>query len=125
LARKKCKGTRLEVFSGKQESLNRVILQVLERRGPLIAYDVWRQLKVIKGFRDTDSKTIYRRMEALEQQGWIAQKGTRHALPGWDSTLYELTLRGKAALKLDKKNIEDFLRTANDEQLLRFIDSYS
>jgi DNA-binding PadR family transcriptional regulator len=125
LARKNCKGTKLEVFSGKQESLNRVICQILEWKSPLIAYDVWRQLKAIKGFKYIDSKTAYRRMEALEQEGWIVQKGTRQGKRGGDKILYELTLKGKAALRLYEKSLEEFLRTATDEQLLKFIDSFS
>ena len=98
MTRKKRKGTKLEVFSGKQESLNRVICRVLEWKGPLIAYDVWRQLKSIKGFKYIDSKTAYRRMEALELQGWIGQKETRQGKRGGDKILYELTLKGKATL---------------------------
>ena len=125
MAQKKSKGTKLEVFSGKQEGLNRVICQVLEWKGPLIAYDVWRQLKAIKGFKYINSKTTYRRMEALEQQGWIVQKGTRQGKRGGDKVLYELTLKGKATLRLDEKSLEEFLRTATDEQLLKFIDSFS
>ena len=125
MARKKSIGTKLEMFSGKQASLNRVICQVLEWKSPLIAYDVWRKLKAIKGFKRIDSKTAYRRLEALEQQGWIAQKGTRTGKRGGDKILYELALRGKAALRLDEKSLEEFLRTATDEQLLKFIDSFS
>jgi DNA-binding PadR family transcriptional regulator len=125
LARKKCKGTQLEVFSGKQESLNRVICQILERKCPLIAYDVWRQLKGIKGFKHTDSKTVYRRIEALERQGWITKAGNRFTQPGWPSELYEISLRGRAALKLDGKSLEDFLKTATDEKLQKFIDLFS
>ena len=113
------------MFKGREARLNRIISKILESKSPLIAYDVWLQLRGIKGFRHIDSRTVYRRMQALEQQGWTAQKGTRPAKPGWDSTLYELTLKGKAALKLDEKSIEDFLRTATDEQLLKFIDSFS
>ena len=64
-------------------------------------------------------------MEALNQEGWIAQKGTRPAKVQGESLLYELTLKGKAALKLDQKSIEDFLRTATDEQLLKFIEAFS
>jgi hypothetical protein len=124
LARKKGKGTRLLVFMGREATLNRVILQILEARGPLIPYDVCLQVRGVKGFRHTEFKTVCRRMQALEKQRWIAQKGTRLAQPGWDSTLYELTLRGRAALKLDEKSIDDFLQTANDEQLLKFIDSF-
>jgi DNA-binding PadR family transcriptional regulator len=125
MAGKKGKGTKLKVFSGKEARLNCVILKVLEKKSPLIAYDVLLQLRAIKGCRHVDSKTVYRRIQALEKQGWIAQTGTRQAQPGWDSTLYELTLRGKAALKLDAKNIEEFLKTATDEQLQTFLNSYN
>jgi len=102
LARKKRKGTRLKVFSGKEESLNRVILLILKKNS-LIPYDVWLFVKSIKGFRHTEHKTVCRRMQALEQQGWIVQKGARPTKPCGDSLLYELTIRGKAALRLDKK----------------------
>ena len=44
---------------------------------------------------------------------------------GGDSILYELTLRGKAAIRLDERSIEEFLQTATGEQLLKFIDSFS
>jgi hypothetical protein len=117
MARKKGKGTELSVFTGREALLNRVILKILEQKGALISYDVWLLVRAIKGFRHTERKTVYRRMQALERQSWITQKGTRPTQPGWDSELYELTLRGKAALKLDEKNIGTFLETAKDEQL--------
>jgi DNA-binding PadR family transcriptional regulator len=123
MARKKTKGTELSVFSGREESLNRVIFLILYSKKLLASYDMYKEIRGMKGFRHIDSRTVYRRMEALEKQGWIRQKGTRPARPGWDSTLYELTLRGKAALKLDGKSIDEFLRKATDEQLLKLIDA--
>jgi hypothetical protein len=30
-----------------------------------------------KLFKNIDSKTVYKRMEALDQEGWIAKEGTR------------------------------------------------
>ena len=124
LARKRGKGTRLQVFSHKEAKLNRVILKILEWKNPLIAYDVWRQLKATKGFRGIDSKTVYRRMHALEQEGWICQKGKRPAKVQGDSALYELTPKGEAALRIDEKSIENFLKTATNEQLAKFIDLF-
>jgi DNA-binding PadR family transcriptional regulator len=122
---KKGKGTKLKAFSGKEARLNRVILKVLKKTSPLIAYDVTLQLRLIKGFRHIDGKSVYRRMETLEKQGWIGQTGTRQSQPGWESALYELTPRGKAALILDETNIDDFLQTATKEQLLKLINSFS
>jgi DNA-binding PadR family transcriptional regulator len=124
VARNTHKSTRLEVFSGKKAGLNRVILQVLERTSPLIGYDIWRKIKLIKGFMHVDSKTAYRRMEALDDGGYIASNGTRVGKKGGDKTLYELTLKGKAALRWDRKSMENFLRTATKEQLAKFIDAY-
>ena len=122
---KSSKGTELSVFKGKQAKLSRVILQVLEWKSPLIAYDVWRKVKSCKGFRDVDSKTAYRRMEALQQEGLISEKGTRVGKRGGDRTLYELTLMGEDALILDGRNMEKWLKKATDEQLKKFRDLFS
>jgi len=123
MARSKCKGTRLKVFSGREESLNRVIFLILYSKKLLASYDTYKTIRGIKSFRHVDSRTVYRRMEELEKQGWIEEKGTRPAQPGWPSTLYTLTLRGKAALKLDEKSIDEFLREATDEQLRKLIEA--
>ena len=125
MAWNRCKGTRLKVFSGKEASLNRVILLILHRKKLLAKYDVFLEIRNIKGFKHEDSKTIYRRMDALNKEGWIAQKGTRPAKVQGESILYEVTMKGKAALKLDQKSIEDFFQTATDEKLLKFIEAFS
>jgi DNA-binding PadR family transcriptional regulator len=124
LALKKDKGTKLKVFSGKEARLNRLILLILNSKKKLAKYDVFLEIRSIKGFKHEDSKTVYRRMEALNQEGWITQKGTRPARVQGDSILYELTLRGEAALRLDEKSIEEFLTSASNEQLRDFIDLF-
>jgi DNA-binding PadR family transcriptional regulator len=82
------------------------------------------EIRKIKGFKHEDSKTVYRRIEALNRDGWITQKGNRPAKVKGESILYEVTLKGKAALKLYEKSIEAFLETATDEQLAKFIDLF-
>ena len=77
MARLTRKGTKLDVFSGKKADLSRVLLQTLENTSPLIAYDVWRKTRKVKGFLHVNSKTAYRRLEALERGGWVVEKGTR------------------------------------------------
>jgi len=126
LARKKCKDTSLKVFSGKEATLNRVILLILRSsKQPLATYDIYLKVRRIRGLKHKYSKTVYRRMFALNHDGWITQNGTRPAKVKGDSILYEVTLKGKAALKLDQKSIEDFLRTATNEQMLKFIEAFS
>lgn len=46
------------------------------------------------------------------------RKGTKENLNS------ELALKGKAALRLDERSIEEFLKTATDEQLASFIDLF-
>lgn len=79
----------------------------------------------MKGFRHVNSKTIYRRIKALEREHWIVQRGNRPTRPGWPSELYEVTLKGIAALKLDRKSIDEFLEVASNEQLSRLIEVFS
>jgi DNA-binding PadR family transcriptional regulator len=117
------KGTPFKVFSGKEATLNRVILLVfLSSKHPLAKYDVYLQIHGMKGLKRKDSKTVYRRIEVLNQEGWIAHRGKRPAKVQGESILYELTLKGKLALRLDEISIEEFLKTASDEQLAKFID---
>ncbi len=124
MAWKESKGTKLKVFSGKEARLNRVILKIMEKKSPLINYDVWCQITSIKGFRHVNSKTAYRRMDALREEGLLAEKGTRPGKRGGDKILYELTLKGRAVLKAEI-NLEKFIRTATNEQLTKFIDLFS
>jgi DNA-binding PadR family transcriptional regulator len=125
LARKKCGGTPLKVFSGKEATLNRVILLILFSGQFLAKYDLFLIVKSTKGFRNKDVKTIYRRVDFLEKGGWIAKEGEKLTKPGWPSELYKITLKGRAALKLDQKSIETFLENATDEQLAELIDLLS
>jgi DNA-binding PadR family transcriptional regulator len=124
LARKKSKGTPLKVFSGKEATLNRILLLILFSKSLMTKYDLFLEIRGMRGFRHKASKTIYRRIEALVEEGWIAKNGTRPGKVQGESVLYELTLKGKTALRLDKKGIEEFLKTATEEQLSRFNDLY-
>lgn len=122
MAPKKCKGTPLKVFSGKEAAQNRLILLILRAsKQSLNRYDVYLQIRRIKGLKGKDSKTVYRRMVALNREGWITQNGTRPAKVKGDTILYELTLKGKVALRLDERSIEEFLKIATAEQLSQLI----
>ncbi len=121
MARGKVRGTRLKVFSGKEASLNRVILGILLSKRLLTKYDVFLEVRKTKGFRHRDSKTIYRRVDALYRETWIRQEGKRPGKVQGESAQYAITLKGKAALKLDEVNIEEFLEKASEEQLVKFV----
>jgi DNA-binding PadR family transcriptional regulator len=125
LALSKGKGTPLKLFSGKEEPLNRLILQILRSsKQPLTKYDMALEVRHVIGFKHTDKNTVYRRMDALQKQDLISIVGERPTKPGWPSELYAISPRGIAALKLDENNIEEFLLTASHEKLRKFNDAY-
>jgi predicted transcriptional regulator len=114
----KSKDTRLSVFKGREARLNRVIFRILDTKKLLTSYEMYLEIKRIKGFRHTKHPSVDRRMKALRQQHWITRRGTRRTKPGFDSPLYELSSQGKTALEIDEVDMNDFLRNAEEELLL-------
>jgi len=82
------------------------------------------EVRRVVEFKHTDKNTVYRRMDALHEQDYISIVGERPVKPGWPSELYALNERGKAALKLDKRSIEEFLLTASYGELRKFNGAY-
>ncbi|MGD6806355.1 MAG: hypothetical protein ACQCN4_05290 [Candidatus Bathyarchaeia archaeon] len=122
MAQKKNRGIKLEVFSGKSEALNRLILLILRSSiQPLTKYDMALMVKRVIEFKHTDVNTVYRRMDALHEQDFVSIVGERPTKPGWPSELYIINPRGIAALKLDI--IEEFILTASYEKLRKFNDT--
>lgn len=116
-------GTRLEVFSGKKAKLNRIILLLILQR-ILTKHDVFLEVRRIKGCRHKTSGTVGRRMNALSDGGYITSIGTRPSKIQGECEMYGITLKGKAALRFDKKSNEEFLNTANNQELSTFLDIY-
>lgn len=125
MTQKKCKGTELKVFSGREAALNFVIFLVLYPEGKLLAsYDIFREVKAIKGFRRKGRQNIDRRLKALFKQRWIEVGGTRTIRAQFSvSPLYGLSVRGRAAFELRKKDLNVFLQTAPEDQLQKLIDA--
>jgi DNA-binding PadR family transcriptional regulator len=116
-------GTKLKVFSGKQAKLNRVVtLLYRSSKTPLTKYDIYKQIHNMKGYKHYDSRTVYRRINALIGEDLIAKVGSRPGQVEGESLLYELTKKGKASLRADEKSMEVFLQTATEEELLKFLD---
>lgn len=98
-----------------------MILQILRSsKQPLAKYDLYLQIHGLKGWRGVTSKTVYRRVDHLTGGGLIIENGKRPGKVQGESVLYRLTEKGKASLRLDKNNIEEFLEKATETQLLMF-----
>ena len=55
----KRKSGRLQVFKGREAKLNRAIFQILALKGPLIIYDIHKEVKVQKGLKHKNPQTFF------------------------------------------------------------------
>ncbi|MGD6806551.1 MAG: hypothetical protein ACQCN4_06295 [Candidatus Bathyarchaeia archaeon] len=125
MSQKRGKGTELNVFKGREEKLNRIIFLILQSKSPLTSYDMYLEIRRIRGFRHTKRQTVDRRMKALHEQGWIVKNGIRPAKAHFLSPLYRLSIRAQAALVLNKTDLNIFLLAASENKLEIIVDVFS
>ncbi len=125
MTRKRCKSTELDVFSGREAKLNRVIFVILNSKSPLTSYDMYLEIRRIKGFRHTKRQSVDRRMKVLYAQGWIVKYGVRPAKAHFLSPLYALSIRAQAALALNKIDLNLFVQIAKETDLEIVVDVFS
>ena len=114
----KPKNTRLSVFKGREARLNHAIFQILSLKGPLIIYDIHKEVKAQKGLKHTKSTNVLRRIRALEESGYLEKAGTRKTLPGYERVLYKLSYKTYLALLLNKINLDSFIQTADEDTII-------
>jgi hypothetical protein len=114
----KPKNTRLSVFKGREARLNHAIFQILSLKGPLIIYDIHKEVKAQKDLKHTKSTNVLRRIKALEESGYLEKAGTRKTLPGYERVLYKLSSKTYLALLLNKINLDSFIQTADEDTII-------
>jgi chromosome segregation and condensation protein ScpB len=62
-------------------------------------------------------------VQSLLEQGFIITKGQRDTKPSGVAQLYVISIKGQAALKLSEKTMDEVLKSATDEQLLKLIEA--
>lgn len=117
VGRSKSKRGRISVFKGREAKLNFAIFQVLALKGPLITYDIHKEVKAQKGLKHTKSTNVLRRIRALEESGYLEKAGTRKTLPGSERVLYKLSSKTYLALLLNKINLDSFIQTADEDTI--------
>ena len=124
MAPKKCKGTKLKVFSGREAKLNLLIFLILSPENKLLAsYDIYREVRATKGFRRRGKQNVDRRVKALLKKGWLETEGTRETKPHFISPLYRLIEKARAAMEL-RRDLNLFLETAPKDQLRKVADDF-
>jgi hypothetical protein len=75
VVRKKCKGTKLRVFKGREAKLDRAIFHVLSSEEPQAIWDVCKNITKIKGLKRKRYAVVELRTKALEAQGYLTKAG--------------------------------------------------
>ena len=118
------RGIKLDVFSGRQARLNCIIFLILyPEKKRLASYDIFKEVRATKGFRHKGKQNVDRRVKALYKQHWLEIEGARLSKPHFLSPLYKLSVRGRAALELSKKDLDSFLLTAPEDQLQKLVEA--
>jgi len=116
--KKKSKKTiHLLVFSGKKARLNRIIFAVLNFNKPLTIYELYIQIRQIKGYRHTKWQSIYRRVKTLSRERWLIKIGVKLTKADFISPLFVLSKRAHVAQILDNTDLDVFLEKAPEYNL--------
>ena len=121
MAKIKKKDGRLSVFKGREAKLNHAIFQILASKGPMAIYEVSKEVSALRGLKHTKYTNVNRRMRALEQARFLKKVGIRKTRAGFESTLYELTVRGFASTTFSQTDMNEFIENAEDEQVLELL----
>jgi len=109
---------KIPAFSGVKAKNNKLILETIAMNGPLIKYDVFRNLK-LKGL-DRYS-TVSRRMDDLKERRYLAEAGKRVIKRGRqeEESKYGLTWRGFVACLSIEQVRSNIIQVLKNNPLLR------
>jgi hypothetical protein len=124
MARKKCKGTELKVFKGRESKLNQAIFEILCLKGALTIYEVYKETINRKGLLRTRYSSINKRIKALEKTGYVKKVATRLTKAGFKANVFDVTANAYVAIFLSKRNISGIVQNASEEFSLAIISDF-
>jgi hypothetical protein len=103
------------VFKGREAKLNRAIFQELALDGPQNIYNLHKNLRKIRGFKQVHYGNVNKRARALEQTGYLKPAKIQNTKAGFEAAVYELTARAYLALMLDSISLENLLSRVDED----------
>lgn len=121
MARKKCKGTELAVFKGREAKLNRAIIRFLVVQSPQTIWDLQKQIIETRGLRATRYHNTNKRVKDLEIKGYIKSIGEKQTKAGGKAVLYEATAKAIFALLVGSLSLDDLIAELDELSLLTIV----
>ena len=114
MARKKCKGTELSVFKGRETKLNRAIIQTLVGKNAKTIWEIKKQITTLRDLKKTRYHNINTRVRALESKGYLRRVGERENKAGGTSILYEATAKASFVLLMDSLCLDQLINELDE-----------
>ncbi len=115
MARKKNKGTELEVFVDRAARANDAIFDILVKESPQTIKQLLKQIGKYEGLEETYYASLTKRLHSLQEKGYIGEtKPAKEDSKGQMS--YELRMKAYLAMFLKEHSMQDILDQATDKQ---------
>ncbi len=113
MARKKSKGTELEVFTDRAARANAAIFEVLAKESPQTIKQLLKKITKYAGLEETYYASLTKRLRNLKETGFIEEiKPNQKGAPA----SYRLCVKAILAMFLKENSIQDILNQATDQQ---------
>ncbi len=112
MARKKAKGTELEVFRDRAGRANAAIFEVLARESPQTIKRILKQITRYEGLEETYYASLTKRLHALQQEEYARE--VKESPEGQAS--YELRIKAYLSMVLRENSMQDIIDKATDTQ---------
>jgi hypothetical protein len=114
---------KLSVFKGREAKLNRAILLILARESPLNMRQVYKRVRTYKDLSHTRYRVVNRRMKLLKDEGLLEQVRVEKMPQGFVAKLYQLNVRACLALTLEHIDLDEFIRSATESEVISVLTS--
>jgi len=116
---------RIHVFKGREARLNKAIFWILAYESPLSIYEIWRKVRGFRDFTYIRYHVVNRRVRALEKSGYLEVDGKRVIKTGFTINLYQLSIKAYLAIMLNAVDLEKFVETASEQQILTALATFA
>ena len=113
LARKKSKGTELDVFQDRAARANSAIFEVLAKESPQTIKQLLKKISKYEGLEETYYASLTKRLRNLQETGFIRE--TKPVQKG-SPVSYELCVKAVLAMFLKETSMQDILDRATEKQ---------
>lgn len=107
MARKKSKGTELDVLIGKAVRANLAIFDALSKETPLTIRQLRNRIIKYKGLEETYYDSLTKRLHCLQNKGYVGEANSKQER--LKAQAYELRTKAYLAMLLKEYNIQDIL----------------